>query len=90
MHLRVIQGGRQEARQRRPLCRQDIEAEAARRNSASGYDRAHARMLAIGEPIPKPLLYLKIQIAWVVDALSGLEHVPDDFADDRYWPDMMS
>jgi hypothetical protein len=90
MHLRVIEGGRnQEARRRGPV-RADVEAEAARRGKTAGYERMRARHLTTGEPIPKPLQHLKIQMDWVVEALSGIDPIPADYADDKYWPDQSS
>jgi hypothetical protein len=88
MHLTVIEGGLTERRATaaRPFSKGDVAAEAARRIKASGYDRCRARYLATGEPIPKALQYLKIQIVWVADTLAGLEPIPDDYADDKYWP----
>jgi hypothetical protein len=88
MFLRVIDGGLSdgEARAEHPLSKNDVQAEAMRRIKASGYDRYHARYLVTGEPIPKRLQYLKIQIAWVADTLAGLDPIPADYADDKYWP----
>jgi len=88
MYLRVIEGGlsESEAKADRPLSKSDVTAEAMRRIKASGYDRHHARYLVTGEPIPKRLQYLKIQIAWVADTLAGLDPIPPDYADDKYWP----
>jgi hypothetical protein len=88
MHFTVIEGGltKRQAAEERPLCKGDVQAEAARRIRASGYERCRVRHLATGEPIPKALQYLKIQIAWVADTLAGLDPIPDDYADDKYWP----
>lgn len=71
---------------RQSLSRSDVEAEAARRVRESGYDQCRARYLVTGEPIPKALQYLKIQIAWVADTLARLDPIPADYADDKYWP----
>lgn len=88
MGFRVITGGLDErfGGEARPLCKADVLAEAARRIRESGYERSRARSLVTGEPIPKALQYLKIQIAWVSDTLAGLEPIPADYADDKYWP----
>jgi hypothetical protein len=87
MRFRIIEGGLSERHTAgRPLSKTDVAAEAARRIKAVGYDRCHVRHLATGEPIPKALQYLKIQIAWVADTLAGLDPIPDDYADDKYWP----
>lgn len=88
MGLRVISGGLDEGYcgGRRPLSGLDVQAEAARRIRRSGYEQCRARNLVTGEPIPRALQYLKIQIAWVADTLAGLDPIPADYADDKYWP----
>jgi hypothetical protein len=88
MYLRVIEGGLTETSDTttRSLSKSDVMAEAMRRIKTSGYDRYHARYLVTGEAIPKRLQYLKIQIAWVADTLSGLDPIPADYAEDKYWP----
>jgi hypothetical protein len=88
MRFRVIDGGLTERRATpdRPLSRSDVQAEAARRIKASGYERCRVRNLVTGEPIPRALQYLKIQITWVADTLAGLDPIPGDYADDKYWP----
>lgn len=88
MYLRVIDGGLADrgTAADHPLSKSHVQAEAMRRIRMSGYDRHHARYLVTGEPIPKRLQYLKIQIAWVADTLAGLDPIPADYADDKYWP----
>jgi hypothetical protein len=44
------------------------------------------RHLATGTPVPKALQYLKLQIGWVAETLAGLDPIPGDYADDKYWP----
>jgi hypothetical protein len=88
MGFRVISGGLDEGNggSWRSLSKSDVQAEAARRIRESGYERCRARHLVTGEPIPKALQYLRIQIAWVADTLAGLDPIPADYADDKYWP----
>lgn len=88
MHLRVIEGGLREDGARAPvsISARHVEAEAARRIKVSGYDNCRVRHLATGAPIPKALQYLKLQINWVADTLAGLDPIPADYADDKYWP----
>jgi len=88
MFLRVIDGGLAESatKDERPLSKTDVLAEAMRRIKASGYERYHTRYLVTGEPIPKRLQYLKIQMAWVADTLAALDPIPADYAEDKYWP----
>ena len=86
MGFRVISGGLDESSGSRALTKSDVLAEAARRIRECGYERCRARHLVTGEPIPKALQYLKIQIAWVADTLAGLDPIPADYADDKYWP----
>jgi hypothetical protein len=88
MYLRIIDGGLQsaEVNTTSPLSAHHVHAEAARRLRAAGYNRSHMRQLATGEPIPKPLQYLKLQIGWVAETLAGLDPIPADYAHDKYWP----
>lgn len=77
---------RDSGKKQNALSRTDVAAEATRRIKASGYERCRIKQLATGEPIPRALQYLKIQIDWVADTLAGLDPIPADFADDKYWP----
>lgn len=87
MHLTVIQGGLAiKDGKPRPFAKTDVEAEVARRVRALGYERYKARYAATGMPIPRAVEYLKIQISWVGETLAALHPIPEDFADDRYWP----
>ena len=88
MYLRVIEGGMPagETKAVSAPSVSGVHAEAARRLRAAGYHRSHMRQLATGQPIPKALQYLKLQIGWVADTLAGLDPIPPDYADDKYWP----
>lgn len=88
MYLRVIDGGQTTAEMDFPalVSSRHVHAEAERRLRLAGYGRWHMRHLATGVAIPKPLQYLKLQIGWVAETLAGLDPIPSDYADDKYWP----
>lgn len=92
MKLMVIEGGRCDGggvvRQRpavRPIAA-DVDAEARRRIRSSGYEAWQVRQLATGVCMPQAIRYLQMQIAFAADALARLDHIPDDFRSDIYWP----
>jgi hypothetical protein len=84
MNFRIIQGGM--ATRPHQARSQTIGDEARRRIAALGYDAYRARMLATGEPVPKSVDRLRMQIEFVAKTLSSLAATPEDFADDAYWP----
>lgn len=65
---------------------QHVRQEAARRLRQAGYMQAHARSLATGQALPKPLHYYKMQVDFVAGTLAAIDPVPADFASDKYWP----
>lgn len=84
MNLRIIQGGLADRpRQTQPTT---IADEAKRRVAALGYDAYRLRMLATGEPIPRTIDRLRMQIEFVAGKLQALAAPPEDFTDDGYWP----
>ena len=89
MCLRVIDGGLRVVgadMTKSSSARRQVQAEAARRLKASGYERHHIKHLVTGEPVPSEMRYLKMQIAWVAEKLEALDPIPSDFTDDSYWP----
>lgn len=92
MNLRVIEGGHAVTdiphQERGRSVKATVQAEAARRLRASGYPQAHTRQLATGAPISAALRYLKSQIDFVADTLGRLDALPEDFREDRYWPEI--
>lgn len=85
MRFRVIEGGKAvETRSVTGPAR--IREEAQRRIRASGYEQWRVRSLATGAPIPSPIRYLKMQIDFIAEKLGQLNPIPQDFADDKYWP----
>lgn len=87
MVFRVIEGGlAKNVSQPAAINPRDVSLEAERRLKAVGYHQYRARELCTGEPVPRPLRYLQMQIAWISEALSGLDPIPEDYTDDKYWP----
>jgi hypothetical protein len=64
----------------------DVKREAERRIRASGYEDWRVREFATGAAMPQALRYLQMQINFVVEAISRLEKIPQDFYSDTYWP----
>ncbi|MFP3546705.1 hypothetical protein SB748_24950 [Rhizobium sp. SIMBA_035] len=88
MALRVIEGGLAVAgwENARQVDEAQVGKEGARRLRESGYDRLEARRRVTGLAVPRSLDYFRMQIEFVVSALSRLEPIPPDFRNDRYWP----
>ena len=88
MKFRIIEGGLSaQCEDVNPATKERaIRAEAERRLKALGYENHRVRWLATGEPIPRPLQYLNMQIAWVAERLLKTNPIPDDYHDDKYWP----
>ncbi|MDB5526817.1 MAG: hypothetical protein JWM58_4580 [Rhizobium sp.] len=88
MYLRLIESGQTtvEFDAATLVSGHGVLMEAERRLRRAGYNRWHMRHLATGMAIPKPLQYLKLQIGWVAETLAGLDPIPADYADDKYWP----
>lgn len=91
MKLRVIEGGRatDDGKAARPE-ETAVLAEAARRLREVGYESARTRRLLTGQPVPREMQYLQLQIEFAAAALAALSSLPADFRDDRYWPQPMS
>ncbi len=92
MKLRVIEGGLGKAADERTAVAprqpssEDVQREAVRRLSDSGYHASYVRELATGAPQPEALRYLKIQLDFAAQTLSRLDPIPEDFHADAYWP----
>ena len=67
-------------------CRDDVRQEAQRRLNAAGYSRHRARSLATGTDIPESIRHFALQIGFVVEKLTAIKPIPDDFRSDIYWP----
>ena len=64
----------------------DVRQEARRRLHAANYNTLRVRAMATGCEVPAALRYFALQIDFVARSLSGLRPIPEDFADDIYWP----
>lgn len=87
--LRVITGGLERpdlARGRPAPTPRDVQREAARRLQAIGYERHRVRSLGTGIRMPADIRHFKLQVDYVAQTLSQLCRIPEDFAEDRYWP----
>lgn len=86
-HIRFrIVGGTSTPEARRWPCREDVRQEAQRRLNASGYTRHRARALATGADMPESYRHFALQVNFVVDTLTALKPIPQDFQSDIYWP----
>jgi hypothetical protein len=83
--FRVV-GGTSTVEARQWPCRDDVRQEAQRRLNASGYSRYRAKALATGTEIPEPIHHFALQIGFVVEKLTSIKPIPDDFRSDVYWP----
>lgn len=83
--FRVV-GGHSTAEARHWPCRDDVRQEAQRRLNASGYTRHRAKALATGTDIPEAVRYYALQINFVVEKLTAIRPIPDDYQSDSYWP----
>jgi hypothetical protein len=90
MRFRVIEGGlaasARDMMDTSALSLKDVQAEADRRLRLAGYERYQIRQKLTGEPVPRALQYLKLQIGWVAETLASIDPIPPDFTDDKYWP----
>ena len=84
---RVIDGGLSETKAGVALAtRQAVRAETVRRIRKASADPAYVRHLAEGTPLPPGMRYLRMQIEFVGEKLMALDPIPEDYADDVYWP----
>jgi hypothetical protein len=67
-------------------CRDDVRQEAQRRLNACGYTRHRARALATGIDMPDAVSHFALQVNFVVETLTALKPIPQDFQSDIYWP----
>lgn len=76
----------------RPSCpnRDDLRREAIRRLERLSYAQHKARALATGLPISPYIRNLALQYDFIVETLSALQPIPDDFRADIYWPSLMA
>jgi hypothetical protein len=65
---------------------EDVHREARRRLARMNFDGLRARALVAGYEMPRASRYLAMQIEFVSRSLAALQPIPDDFADDLYWP----
>ena len=63
-----------------------VRREGARRLRDSGFDRLEARRRITGIAVPRSVDHFRMQIEFVVGALSRLDPIPADFRNDCYWP----
>lgn len=85
MRFRIV-GGYSAGGARRWPCREDVRQEAQRRLNAAGYTRHRARALATGVDIPEAMRNFALQVGFVVEKLTLLKPIPEDFQSDIYWP----
>ena len=85
MRFRIV-AGTSTVEARRWPCREDVRLEAQRRLNASGYTRHRARALATGADIPETVRHFALQVNFVVEKLTSLKPIPQDFQSDIYWP----
>ena len=88
-HIRFrVVGGLSAVEALRWPCREDVRLEAQRRLNASGYTRHRARALATGVDIPETIRHYASQINFVIEKLTALKPIPQDFQADTYWPSL--
>ena len=83
MRFRIV-GGYSAGEARRWPCREDVRQEAQRRLNAAGYTRHRARALATGVDIPEAMRNFALQVGFVVEKLTLLKPIPEDFQSDIY------
>ena len=66
----------------------EVENEARRRKSLLRLDEWQLRQFVTDRPMPEHVTQMCRQIDLAAAALSRLSPIPDDFADDLYWPRM--
>ena len=87
MGLVVIEGGL--SLQSREVALDDTDAviaEGKRRLRDIGYDGLANRERLTGLPVPKKIEHFRLQVDFVVSAISAMTPIPSDFRDDAYWP----
>lgn len=93
MRFAVIEGSREwtepakpDHGQRPAIHLDDVEAEARRRKRALKLDEWRVREFVTGRPMPDTIRHLSLQIDFAAQAIGRLSPIPDNFADDIYWP----
>lgn len=93
MHLAWISDSREwsealpQTRQDRRLVQQgEVEQEARRRKNVIALDEWQLREFVTGAPMPEHIVELCRQIELAAAALSRMSPIPNDYADDLYWP----
>ena len=93
MRCAVIEGGKtwsgagQHALANRAAARvEDVRAEARRRLKSLNLDEWRMREFVTGHPIPDHIQHTAMQIEFACQAIERLMPVPEDYADDVYWP----
>lgn len=66
----------------------DIKAEAARRIYASGLSWMVEREVSGGLPIPQAVKDYAAAVRAASGAMEAMSPIPDDYTDNRYWPEM--
>jgi hypothetical protein len=65
---------------------EQVHAEARRRLRALKLDEWRVREFVTGNPMPDAIRHQSLQIEFAAQAISRLSPIPDDYADDVYWP----
>ncbi|WP_169684206.1 hypothetical protein [Rhizobium sp. 57MFTsu3.2] len=84
--FRVIAGGRQKEQERVTEEPCKILQEGHRRLRKADIQRYEARERVAGIPMPLSLKHYKVQVEYVIAALSKLDPLPPDYMSDGYWP----
>jgi hypothetical protein len=66
----------------------EVENEARRRKGLLRLDEWQLRQFVTDRPVPEHITQMCQQIDLAAAALARLSPIPDDFADDLYWPRM--
>lgn len=93
MRFAVIEGSREWTEPARPAKEspraiqvEDVQAEARRRLRAIKLDEWRVREFVTGKPMPDTVRHQSLQIEFAAQAIGRLSPIPEDFADDLYWP----
>lgn len=93
MRFAVIEGSREWTEPARPAKErvqsvqvEDVHAEARRRLNAIKLEEWRVREFVTGRPMPDHVRHQSLQIEFAAQAIARLSPIPQDFADDVYWP----
>lgn len=65
---------------------EQVHAEARRRLRGLKLDEWRVREFVTGTPMPDNIRHQSMQIEFAAQAIARLSPIPEDFADDVYWP----